>query len=361
MTIKGNKGEWSEFYAFLKILDEKKLFAADKNLQVIPDKFFVFQKVFRAEKGKEKKIFDITGSEILILDKDSKTIKTFSDKDLSRKIVKIFNIIKASEETTFEIKEAADVMSGLLCSRIKADSNSKADIEAEVVDRISDTVAPLGFSVKSTLGGASTLLNAGKTTNFVFEVQDLEKRHIDNINSISTRSKIQDRIKSINEHGGKLVFRNVPRKEFESNLKKIDTVFPCFIAQMLLDFFSGKAITVSGLTSCLSSNSDLLEKYGLSHSDYEFKVQNFLQSTALGMVPSKIWDGFTKAHGGYIIVRNDGVVICYHLYNRDEFLSYLYENTKFESASTSRHEYGSLYFEGEKILFNLNLQIRFIK
>ncbi len=78
------------------------------------------------------------------------------------------------------------------------------------------------------------------------------------------------------------------------------------------------------------------------------------------MVPGKIWDGFIKAHGGYIVVKNDGEVICYHLYNRDEFLSYLYENTKFESASTTRHEYGGLYLENDKIMFNLNLQIRFV-
>lgn len=62
MTIKANKGEWSEFYAFLKILEDKKLFAADKNLEIIPDKYFIFQKVFRVENGQEQKIFDITGS-----------------------------------------------------------------------------------------------------------------------------------------------------------------------------------------------------------------------------------------------------------------------------------------------------------
>ena len=28
----------------------------------------------------------------------------------------------------------------------------------------------LGFSIKSQLGGVSTLLNAGKTTNFVYEI-----------------------------------------------------------------------------------------------------------------------------------------------------------------------------------------------
>ncbi len=172
---------------------------------------------------------------------------------------------------------------------------------------------------------------------------------------------MQDRIKAIIDNGGTLEFQNVARKEFEANLRKIDTVFPAFIAQMLVDFFSGKANKIADLVKLLSENAKLNKQFGLSLSDYEFKVKNFLHSTALGMVPSKIWDGFTKAHGGYIVVRNDGVVICYHLYNRDEFLSYLYENTKFESASTSRHEYGLIYANDGELLFNLNLQIRFIK
>ena len=31
--ISGNKGEWSEFYAFLKLLCDNKLYAADENLE----------------------------------------------------------------------------------------------------------------------------------------------------------------------------------------------------------------------------------------------------------------------------------------------------------------------------------------
>jgi len=34
-------------------------------------------------------------------------------------------------------------------------------------------------------------------------------------------------------------------------------------------------------------------------------MKNFLVSIALGMVPGKIWDGFTKAHGGYIVVKKN--------------------------------------------------------
>jgi len=41
MIMKANKGEWSEFYAFLKILEDKKLFAANKNFEIITDEFFL--------------------------------------------------------------------------------------------------------------------------------------------------------------------------------------------------------------------------------------------------------------------------------------------------------------------------------
>ena len=74
---KANKGEWSEFYAFLKLLDEKKLFAADKNLEIIQGKFFVFKKIFRSEKNQALKIFDITGNKILILNSNGQLIKEF--------------------------------------------------------------------------------------------------------------------------------------------------------------------------------------------------------------------------------------------------------------------------------------------
>ena len=67
------------------------------------------------------------------------------------------------------------------------------------------------------------------------------------------------------------------------------------------------------------------------------------------------------ATGGYIIVREDGEVLCYHLFNRNEFENYLLKNTKFETASTSRHQFGDIYKENGKYFIKLNLQVRFIK
>ena len=48
---KGNKGEWSEFYAFLKILSEKRLYTADENLALIPNAFIKVLSVMRQEEA----------------------------------------------------------------------------------------------------------------------------------------------------------------------------------------------------------------------------------------------------------------------------------------------------------------------
>ncbi len=359
--MKANKGEWSEFYAFLKILEDKKLLAADKNLAIVPGKFFIFKKIVRSETNQDIKIFDLEGSEIYILDSRGAFLKKINDTRIKEKTIKIFESIKNAKTTTFSVPEAESLMEELLCTQVKADSSKKSDIDGVIYDRISNKEELLGFSVKSMVGGASTLLNAGKTTNFIYEITNLDSSKIDEINSIEGKSKIQDRLKSILENQGKLNFNRVSNEAFEINLRKIDTVFSVFIAQMLQDFFSGKATKVTDLVDLLENDENLKKSFRLSKSDYEYKIKNFLVSIALGMVPGKVWDGFTKAHGGYIVVKNNGDVVCYHLYNRDEFLSYLYENTKFESASSSRHGYGKIYRKGEKVYFNLNLQIRFIK
>jgi hypothetical protein len=79
------------------------------------------------------------------------------------------------------------------------------------------------------------------------------------------------------------------------------------------------------------------------------------------MMPSKVWSGEYDATGGYLIVKEDGEVLCYHIYNKNEFENYLINNTKLDTASSSRHGFGVVYKENEALFFKLNLQIRFIK
>ena len=79
------------------------------------------------------------------------------------------------------------------------------------------------------------------------------------------------------------------------------------------------------------------------------------------MMPAGVWNGIYDATGGYLVVKDDGEVLSYHIYNKNKFENYLYYNTKLETASSSRHDFGKVYLENGKMYIKLNLQIRFIK
>lgn len=77
------------------------------------------------------------------------------------------------------------------------------------------------------------------------------------------------------------------------------------------------------------------------------------------MVPSKEWNGLDEANGGYIVVKEDGDIVGYYIYNRNAFEAYLLNSTKLEAASTTRHSYATIYKVEDRYFINLNLQIRF--
>ena len=96
---------------------------------------------------------------------------------------------------------------------------------------------------------------------------------------------------------------------------------------------------------------------------YHYYVKKIMEAVALGMTPSaKNWNGAEDATGGFLIVKPDGELVTYHLYNRQALDEYLLLYTKFERPSTTRHKYGSLYTEEDGHLYlKLALQVRFCK
>jgi len=360
--MKNNKGEWSEFYAFLKILESGMVFAADKDLKAIAGKFFIFHKIFREEVRGTTKIYEILPAKQLVLIKNEEDaiLKKFDCSHLGEKTKRIFEKIKSTSKSSFCVIEAQKLMKQLLCEKVKASSDKKADLMAIIDDRISDELPVLGFSIKSMVGGASTLLNPGKTTNFIYRITGFHG-NISGVNTIHSKAKIRDRIKTIYDNGGSFEFVNVSNEHFNMNLRMLDSALPEFIARMLLNFFSSDRRTVKDLTEGLTEHKHNNQKINSPAGFYEYKIKAFLDAIALGMVPDTAWDGFSKAHGGYLVVKENGDVVCYHLYNRDEFKNYLYENTKFDASSTGRYDYGRLYKKDSHLFFNLNLQIRFIR
>ena len=102
----------------------------------------------------------------------------------------------------------------------------------------------------------------------------------------------------------------------------------------------------------------------VSHFLYVFYLnasfKKLLCACALGLTPEKSdWQGAEDANGGYITVKADGSVVCYHLYNRTEFEKYLFDYTAFDRPSTSKYNYMTIYKEAGQYKIKLCLQIRF--
>ncbi|MEY4126806.1 MAG: hypothetical protein RL737_995 [Bacteroidota bacterium] len=211
------------------------------------------------------------------------------------------------------------------------------------------------------MGGDSTLLNAGKTTNFIYQINRYKPspQEINKINSIDTPNKIKDRIDAISRNGGIFSYTNLENSVFKNNLVLIDSLMPVLLSELIKTFYMTRFSSMTDLTGSITNSNPLNYDNQFSHTFYEYKIKRLLTDIALGMTPSKVWSGIYDATGGYLIVKENGDILCYHIYNRNHFENYLYNNTKLETASSSRHDYGYLYEANGQFYFKLNLQIRF--
>jgi HpaII restriction endonuclease len=358
--ITGNKGEWSEIYALFKLLGDKQLSLGNKEIEKLEGLVYPIIKILRTENNGDFE-YSIT-DEIIIVSGNEKKIN-IPIHEFKNKALFLLKAIKKNRERTFSVPEIEEFMQSINCISLKASSSAKTDITIVVHDQRTNQQPTLGFSIKSQLGSPSTLLNAGKTTNFIFKINggNLSESKIEQINAIDSRSKIMDRIVQIQNLGCTFEFIKNERQIFSNNLILIDSLLPNILSQMVFDFYSSNFSHLTDLVHLTSEKNPLGFDIENDHKFYEYKIKRFLTDVALGMMPSKVWSGKYDATGGYLIVKENGDVLCYHIYNRNQFEDYLLNNTKLETASSSRHGFGEIYNKNGEFFFKLNLQIRFIK
>src|SRR5574344_834464 len=203
--IKQNKGEWSELYVFLKLLGDGILYAADSELNKIENLYYPLISIIRNENNKIKK-YEKEDSVINVIDEANNIILNLPMEEFKDKANTLLNAIKKSDKT-FAVPEIENFMQTINCLKVKADSMDKSDITVVLHDNKTYTDTQFGFSIKSRLGNASTLLNAGKTTNFIYEITgNLSEQQINAINGIDTHSKIRDRLNKLSEFNCELEY-----------------------------------------------------------------------------------------------------------------------------------------------------------
>ncbi len=354
--LTGNRGEWSEVYAFLRILADGEIAPADANLNELSEAPAIpIIRVIRKERNAPRinyYVGDLMNAEL----DDGASVARVESRELADAANELYHEITSASHAkgTFAAPATERFMETLGVRTLKAPSKDKADIVLQMHDAHTGFDPICGWSIKSELGNPPTLLNAGMSTNFAFRLSGCTRETMARANGIATANKLKDRIALLKRECD-FEFERAAHPTFDRNMRLVDSLFPQLMAEAVLRYYQGEGPACAHIVDALESDDPL----GMGKGMYEYKFKKFLCAVALGMTPAKEWNGKDDATGGYIVVRGDGKVLAFHIYNRDMFEDYLLSNTRFETASTTRHNFGSVYEKDGRFFINLNLQIRF--
>ena len=368
MSISANKGEHSEVLAFLRLLHEGRIQVADKD----GNPRSAWMKVLALRRPSDPDLnFKVADQSIRIIGSKGDLVGVV-DRAVIRGVAdSLFYEIKSATGASFVCPSADRAAELLYFSGSKASSSAKADLFLEVASPVFEgETLSLGFSVKSELGGLPTLLNAG-ATQFQYKVEDCSVEQALQVQESAAAVEGKEYpgpkrlFAALKNANARVVFVGVVSPIFEKNLKMIDTAFPRILAETLKyaylsgDLGLGNAVCSPRLLDELVAALDLPRP--MVERLVRHKVKELLRQSALGMNPGREWEGQVEAHGGWIIVKEDGAVVCFHLVNDDEFRDYLLTHTKFDTPSMRRHAAGYVYEQQGEVdaKLKLSLQVRF--
>jgi len=395
MTMKGNKGEWSEIYIFLKLMENGRVYAADENMNRIKTVYLNIKKIIREEiKGKKIEYYTGDPGNILLNGIEYGPETNASKYGYYRQ--KLWDELKiANRGNGIVCDDVEKFLDMIHIHKLKAPAAKSSmyfggtqDITMQIEDYRSGAMSVVGFSCKSDFSSKSTLFNASKdNTNFIFEIIgsmsddimnefnntfDYRNQCIENPDDADIIDVIKKPVVAIKRRmailkkcGCTLEYIGMPVNSAERNIVLSGgQEMPVILANMLKAYyFDGEG---QAQYSSIESGIQYVCLHNVASYDFEDiesiyrrKVGDLLYDMFTGMRLSKPWDGRREVNGGYIIAKNDGEVLAYHTIIADEFKDFLVRQLGFESPSASRHDYMSIYKNNNRYYLKLNLQVRF--
>ena len=360
MAFDATKKEWSELYAFFRLLADGQVYAGTPDVK--PDEAYCLP-VARMQREEHD------GTRQYIIGKNEvRIVGEKMDKHVPREDFGTVAglILQSIRDTETDNVVSPDGVEGFL------DDVAIFDLEAKTNDRTDFKVAfyredaPLtGFCVRSRIGTLYPLLDGGRAANFKFEQAGIRfpVPAINKINAFGEEDDVLGRMLMIERMGGVLKYSDVADKIFRSNLSMIDLHAGRLFGEMTrLMWLEGKT-KVSDLTELVKQKNPLKIKDELitKHGFYEYKVKEFLLAIAAGMRPAKQYNGTDSAIDGCLLVTGAGEVLCYQRAFRQVYADFLFQNTRLEKGSTQKDRYGFLEREDGVYYFKLNLKVGLTK
>ena len=375
-SIKGkklNKGEWAEFYVMMKLLGEGRLYTANKLLQKNYQSYLDVLKIIRQECETQvlEYIIDENSSIVIVKPQDSDTaLVTMSIDDFKNYAKMLFDGIKDVKGSSVPAPDpVCDFAKVIYVSKPKAPAvkalkkqfGGKNDIFIEVRDGQTAIVSIMGFSIKSKFGQNPTLFNAGSSSQFLYKLTGCDDVMMNEFNAITEnggRGWSKCKTYLVN-HDITMDFARTQNPIYNDNLFLVRESMAKIMAWCVKD----RLIDSSSHFEVMETVERMIEANPLgvpgARVYYEKAIKDFLMAGFTGMTAGKEWDGKEQVNGGYIVVMDDGDVICYHSNDRESFRDYLYKNTHFEYVSADKYVWSRIIkIDGEYYL-PLNLSVRF--
>lgn len=368
-----NRGEWAEFYVMMRLLGEGKLYTADKILRKNYKSYLDILKIIRQECESQvlEYIIDEEKSIVIIKAQDTdKILASIPKSDFCKYASELFNGIKDAKGVTVPAPDSVCEFAKIIyVSKPKAPSvkalkkqfGGKNDIFIEVRDGQTSLVSVMGFSIKSKFGQNPTLFNAGSSSQYLYKLSGCNDIMMNEFNTISDKGGRGWSIckQYLNNNGITMQFERTQSPIYNNNLmlvrESMAKIMAWCVKDRLIDADKNYGVmeTVERMTTANPLNVSSPQIY------YEKAIKDFLIAGFTGMTAGKEWDGREQVNGGYIVVMDDGDVICYHSNDRESFREYLYRNTFFEYVSADKYSWSRITKIDNEYYLPLNVSIRF--
>ena len=375
-SIKGkklNKGEWAEFYVMLQLLAEGKLYTANQFLQKNYKSYLDVLKIIRQECTSQVLEYVIDSERAVVDVKEQGSDRIFATipiLDFKIAASVLFNGIKDAKGSSVPAPDfICDFAKVIYVSKPKAPAvqaykkqfGGKNDIFIEVRDGQTSIVSIMGFSIKSKFGQNPTLFNAGSSSQFLYKLAGCTDEYMNEFNAITENGgRGWARCKEyLAQHKISMEFCRTQNPVYESNLflvrESMSKILAWCVKDRLIDSNSDYEVKET-VERMIQANPLLVPNPQVY---YEKAIKDFLKAGFTGMTAGKIWDGKEQVNGGYIVVMDDGDVLCYHSNDRESFRDYLYRNTFFEYVSTNKYVWSRIQKVGNEYYLPLNASVRF--
>lgn len=368
-----NKGEWAEFYVMLKLLGEGKLYSADKMLKKKLDSYLDILKIIRQEYEAQvlEYIIETDTASVTVKPQNSDTVLANVPMcEFVRQATDLFNGIKSAKGMSVPAPDSVCEFAKIIyvgkpkapaVKALKKQFGGKNDIFIEVRDGQTSIVSVMGFSIKSKFGQNPTLFNAGTSSQFLYKVTGCNDAVMQEFNAISEKNGRGWKLckKYISDRNLSLSYCRTQNPIYDENLflvrESMSKILAWCVKDRLIDF-AGDAEVKETVERMIAANPLNVPNPAVY---YEKAIKDFLMAGFTGMTAGCKWDGKEQVNGGYIVVTDDGDVICYHSNDRETFRDYLYRNTYFEYVSAEKYVWSRITKINGEYYLPLNISVRF--